>query len=180
MIDKERLAKACDDAGLSIEFKERILNQAEVKGPFWAVCEAFVGWGRSGLTPFALAGIAGISPRRVMLRIKHNPNVSLLLGFCGTTRLPVYSANWSSTPVPLRDKYLQDLRRWLENDAPYEEDPSEEEYSLERLLRLYGGKTWRTHCTPDFNPHEQDETFEFDPDEWEQMKQLYRAARKLA
>jgi len=129
-------------------------------------------WGayHSGISPFALAGVSGISPRRI-LRILEKENLPLVLSYCSTTFLPVLF--WDSWGGGYRDDYHQEMEELLPDGEELES------HLLENLLRKYGRlSTWRKHCHREFNPFNKSSCRHPTEEQWEVMKAFCRAFQK--
>lgn len=92
---------------------------------------ALIGWqsilGNTGLSPVGLAGVTGISPRRLVSSIKKYSNRypgRVSLSYCSTTKLPIFSLSlhydymdwsnfgddWDEVAVDLLDPLLKKAR----------------------------------------------------------------------
>ena len=126
----EKLRKLFPEGPASRYFYQYELTDAEMnyllKNPFLRVLKLWKKKGRSGLSLFTLAGIAGVSVQRVKKELEE---VGVEPGYCGSTGLPVYSYSWP-TYKDFVDSYAEERE--------------------ERLLAAYG-KAWRTWATRFFH-----------------------------
>jgi hypothetical protein len=132
--------------------------------------------GEGGLSPFAIAGITRISPKRVMTQAAKEPFMSCV-DLCVTTLVPILFAK-SLDPDQLstwggefKNRFNADLATYgRDYGLDYEKD------SFEEYMRKYGGDTWKRHCTRRFDPKEKG--CEISPEYWTVLREFY-LGRKL-
>lgn len=150
---------------------------------------------RSGLSPFAYAGITGQSPRKVMKQLEEEGTFTHI-SLCSVVQLPVCSLTygiqhdrWPSSPVRLRDTYDDEILQLDSDENSLFSDRERAKFSpkwrnrtLEQMLKRYGGPSWRRHCTRVFDPFRANECEQLEgisPEQWRNMKKIYFLGEKL-
>lgn len=158
--------------------------------------------GRSGLSPFALAGISGVPPKEVVkyLASEECPEFLDDMFLCCTVQLPVIAMGCSPqyddpeghNQRPCNDQpYQEDIDAmqesvdyWLANKTnldPYDDRPRLPvkgtlpwgERTLDKMLQLYGGRDWKRYCKRLFNPFKARNVRPVTPAQWKLLKFAY-------
>jgi hypothetical protein len=154
---------------------------------------------RSGLSPFAYAGITGQSPRKVMKQLEKEGTFTHI-SLCSVVQLPVCSLTygiqydrWPTNFTILINTYDNDVLGKEEEEeeegiwrthtssarAPY--SPRWKNRTLEQMLKRYGGPSWRRHCTRVFDPFRANECEQLEgisPEQWRDMQKVYLLGEK--
>ena len=159
---------------LDVEDKEYLTSLLAKGQLYQALVQYFQecrGW--AGITPFCLAGIVRKSPRTVWADLQGPKGAGLEMFYCTYTQLPILSyTGWGSK---LTNNHMYDIKE----EEQYEEENLDGK-SMTALLRRYGGKSWRKHCTRKFNPFQQPSTREVSLPEWRALQRLAGAFRVRA
>jgi len=149
---------------------------------------------RSGLSPFAYAGITRQPPRRIVKQIEKEGTFTHI-DLCTVVQLPICCISygiqhdrWPSSVATLKNAYDDALLGMEEEEleesswrdsrppdrAPF--SPRWKNRTLEQMLKRYGGPSWRRHCTREFDPFRAEEVECIDgisPEEWKALKKVY-------
>jgi hypothetical protein len=161
-------------------------------------------WGRSmehhGLSPFAYAGITQVPPKRILEALTQEGTFTGI-NYCETTQLPIVNMSyriqrdfWPSHLEDFRNRYDEEVSgRAVDERLDPEYFDGErasrsarwENRTLEKMLKRYGGKTWKRHCKRVFDPFHALEMDGYDPDdsitptEWRLLKRVYFLEEKM-
>jgi hypothetical protein len=125
------------------------------KTPYELVLASWEDSGGTGLSPFALAGIFQHSPRRIVRNLEATKAcVSTFL--CTMSLLPILAPGFGRCKFSTEfyDKDVETYFRGEDSQAcsDWGEPESPREHYFSAMLKRYGGKNWRQHCTRTFNP----------------------------